>query len=72
MGDALGVKELVLSSWVSWERGRRRRERTGTFFCVITTDESTPRMAMVVWPAPEIALKAYSVPRESVSSPPST
>lgn len=54
------------------EREGRREERTGTFFWVMTTDESTPRMAMVVCPAPEMALKAYSAPRTNVSSSRST
>lgn len=34
--------------------------RTGTFFCVITTEVSLPLTAIDVCPEAEIALKAYS------------
>ena len=36
--------------------------RTGTFFCVTTTEASPLRRAMVVWPDEVIALNAYSAP----------
>lgn len=45
------------------KRGRRLKglPRTGTFFCVITTAQSFPRMPIAVMFAAVIALKAYSV-----------
>jgi len=40
--------------------GRGARRRTGTFFCVMTTETPAPRMASDVWPEVVIALNAYS------------
>lgn len=62
------------AAWVSRGRGARcawlqhrlvqdcanGKTRTGTFFWVMTTDASSPRMAIVVWPDEVIALNAYS------------
>lgn len=36
-------------------------QRTGTFFCVMTTEVSLPLTEIAVCPEPEIALNAYSV-----------
>lgn len=45
------------------ERESGGHERTGTFFCVITTAVSFPRTAIDVCPEPEMALNAYSAER---------
>jgi len=58
MRDRLGIQQLVLRPLSA--RPRPHRRRTGTFFCVITTQLSSPRIATAVCPAPEMALKAYS------------
>jgi hypothetical protein len=68
MSDGVRIKELVLCAIsntpipvVSADSiGQVLLRRTGTFFCVMTTEVSLPRTAIAVCPEPEIALNAYS------------
>jgi hypothetical protein len=60
MRDGRRVEQFVLKSVNEFLARKTRKQRTGTFLWVTTTEVSFPRTAMAVWPEPEMALKAYS------------
>ena len=65
MGDGGGLDQLVLQAIVSTTLaplvGQAMMQRTGTFFCEMTTAQSLPLTPNDVMFAAVIALNAYSV-----------
>lgn len=62
MSDGRSINELVLGENQHQEYHTHKVlvSLTGTFFWVITTQVSLPRIEMAVCPDPEMALNAYS------------